>query len=45
MTQQWLIGGLALMVITLGEAITFGTLTPRPTTGIVYTILYYMVIL
>ena len=40
MIQQWLTGVLALVIITLGEAVTFGTLPPRPTTGTVYTILY-----
>ena len=44
MIQQWLTGLLALMTIALGEA-TFSTLPPRPTTGTVYTILYYMFIL
>ena len=44
MIQQWLTGLLALMTITLGEA-TFGSLPPRPTTGTLYTILYYMFIL
>ena len=46
MIQQWLTGILTLMMnIALGEAITFGTLPPLPTTGTVYTILYYMFIL
>ena len=41
MIQQQLTGLLIFMIITLGEAITFGTLPPRPTTGTIYTILYY----
>ena len=45
MTQQWLIGALVLLIIALGEAITFGTLPSLPTTGTVYTISYYMFIL
>ena len=45
MTQQWLIGALVLLIIALGEAIIFGTLPSRPTTGTVYTILHYMFIL
>ena len=45
MIQQQLTGLLILMIITLGETVTFGTLPPQPTTGIVYTILYYMFIL
>ena len=44
MIQLWLTGILLLMIITLGDAI-FGTLPPRPTTGTIYTILYYMFIL
>ena len=44
MVQQ-LTGLLIFIIITLGEAVTFGTLPPRPTTGTVYTILYYMFIL
>ena len=44
MIQQWLTGILTLMIIALGEA-TFGTLAPRPTTGTVYTTLYYILIL
>ena len=45
MIQQWLTGILTLMMnIALGKA-TFGTLPPLPTTGTVYTILYYVFIL
>ena len=44
MIQQRLTGLLIFIVITLGEA-AFGTPPPRPTTGTVYTILYYMFIL
>ena len=44
MIQQQLTGLLIFIIITLGEA-TFGTLPPRPTTGTIYTILYYMFIL
>ena len=44
MIQQQLTGLLIFMIITLGEA-TFGTIPPRPTTGTIYTILYYMFIL
>ena len=40
MIQQQLTGLLIFMVITVGET-TFGTLPPQPTTGIIYTILYY----
>ena len=43
MIQQQLTGLLIFMIITLGD--TFGTLPPRPTTGTIYTILYYMFIL
>ena len=35
---------LIFIIITLGEA-AFGAAPPRPTTGTVYTILYYMFIL
>ena len=45
MIQQQSAGLLIVMIITLGEAITFGTLPPLPTTGTLYTILYYMFIL
>ena len=44
MIQQLLTGLLIFMTMTLVEAI-FGTLPPLPTTGTVYTILYYMFIL
>ena len=44
MIQEQLFTVLLTMIITLGEA-TFGTLPPRPTTGTIYTILYYMFIL
>ena len=44
MIKKWLTGLLILMIISTGEA-TFGTLPPQPTTGTVYTILYYMFIL
>ena len=44
MIQQQSAGLLIVMIITLGEA-AFGTLPPLPTTGTVYTILYYMFIL
>ena len=43
MIQQQLTGLLIFMIITVGEA-AFGTLPPRPTTGTIYTILYYMFI-
>ena len=45
MVQQQLTGLLIFTIITLGEAVTFGTLPPQPTTGIVYTILHHMFIL
>ena len=45
MIQQLLTGLLIFITITLGEAVTFGTLPPLPTTGTIYTILYYMFIL
>ena len=45
MIHQQSAGLLIFMIITLGEAVTFGTLPPRPTTGTIYTILYYMFIL
>ena len=44
MIQKWLTGLLILMIISIGVA-AFGTLPPRPTTGTLYTILYYMFIL
>ena len=44
MIQQQLTGLLIFIIITLGET-TFGTLPPQPTTGTIYTILYYMFIL
>ena len=44
MIQQLLTGLIIFIIITLGEA-AFGTLPPQPTTGTVYTILYYMFIL
>ena len=44
MIQQQLTGLLIFVIVALGEA-AFGTLPPRPTTGTVYTILYYMFIL
>ena len=44
MVQEWLFTLLLTMMIALGEA-EFGTLPPRPTTGTIYTILYYMFIL
>ena len=44
MIQQQLTGLLIFMIITLVEA-GFGTIPPLPTTGTVYTILYYMFIL
>ena len=45
MIQQQSAGLLIFMIITLGEAVLFGTLPHRPTTGTVYTILHYMFIL
>ena len=44
MIQKGLTGLLILMIISMGEA-AFGTLPLLPTTGTVYTILYYMFIL
>ena len=44
MIQQQLTGLMIFMIITLNEA-EVGSLPPRPTTGTVYTILYYMFIL
>ena len=44
MMRQQLTGLLIFIIITVGEA-RFGTLPPRPTTGTVYIILYYMFIL
>ena len=44
MIWQSLTGILTLMTTTLGEGI-FVTIPPQPTTGTVYTILYYIFIL
>ena len=44
MIQRQFTGLLIFVIIIQGEA-AFGSLPPRPTTGTVYTILYYMFIL